>query len=414
MYLAPHDAYVRFERDLGEELIPVRFLYDAVQYANNPLNLFIIDACRDNPWTKPLEQFGLISPTKSTPASENVILANSTLSGSKSPDGAGDKSPYAQAFVSSLDQADGTLSDFFGAIGISLRRLRKEHPEMPIPTINQPAGREFVFVPTQATYNREQKVYVTAVQSGNRDLLDDLAWKYSGGYFYRAAKNWLAHAPLAPASSLPSSIIQLQGATELLSGPSAKSAVLETRTAGTRLIATALSEQQQYVAVATGWKQEPAFVKVNQVRLAPLKIDQKSFSLTYKEDSTTSIDLVSDESLSEIKAISSKFSPLVTRVDVVGYVYTGAAPIHRRPLRLLSRQASALEALAAVGYDPIKIAVRKIPTQNTEEDEMVRIQFSGSNLPETGDFQKFNAEIFIKAQQMKPNRYLADGPSSSR
>jgi hypothetical protein len=409
MYLAPYDAYVRFERDLSEELIPIRLFYDAVQYANNPLNLFVIDACRDNPWTKPLEQFGLAYQSRSTPASENVILANSTLSGSKSPDGAGDRSPYADAFVLSLDQADENLSGFFGAIGGALHRLRRQHPEMPVPTIQQPTGREFVFVPTLATYNREQSIYKIATNTGNRDVLEQLTWKYSGGYFYKAAKSWLEHAPLAPANPLPANVIQLQKASEFRAAPSSKSTILETRSAGTRLVATALSDQKQYVAVATGWKQEPAFVRANQVRIAPVKIARKLLNISFKDSPETGVDLLSDESVSQMGALSKEFAPLLTRIDIIGYEYVGTASVQQHALRLLLRQAGVVEALSNIGYDSTKIAIRTRKTQNVDEDDLVRIQFNGSSLPEKNEFQNFSAEAFIKAQETRPDLYVAGG-----
>jgi len=83
-------------------------------------------------------------------------------------------------------------------------------------------------------------------------------------------------------------------------------------------------------------------------------------------------------------------------------------------LRLLSRQASALEALSAIGYDPTTVGIRKRAAQSAQDDDLVSIQFNGSTLPDKGDFQKFSTEVFIKAQQARPEHYLADGPSSSR
>jgi hypothetical protein len=221
MYLAPYDAYVLFERDLDEELIPLQLLYDAIAYAKNPLNIIVLDACRDNPWSKPLEQFGPRRPLAATPASENVILANSTLSGGKALDGSEDLSPYAAAFISSLSQEDAGLTDFFGSITTSLYELRSKFPSIAMPTLLQAPGREFVFVPTVVTYNREQRAYQIGKEKGSRELLRQLTWKYSAGYFYKAAKDWLENARLAPTSSLPTSVIQIQGSGELRAACSA-------------------------------------------------------------------------------------------------------------------------------------------------------------------------------------------------
>jgi len=414
MYLAPYDAYVRFERDLGEELIPMGLLYDAIKYANNPLNLFVIDACRDNPWTKPLEQFGSVYQVGSTPSSENVIVANSTLSGNRAPDGVGDHSPYADAFVVNLDQSDETLSAFFAGIGVAMYRLRQQHPEVSVPVIQQPPGREFVFVPTLDTFNREEKIFRVGVQQGNRDLLQQLVWQYSGGYFYKAARTWLDHAPLAPSTPLPGSVIQLQNDSELKALPSANSAVLETRPAGTRLVATALSAQKQYVAVETGWKQDPAFVKINQVRLAPAKIVRKSIDVGFAQGAVAGVEVPSEDSLRQLDMLAKEFEPPLTRIDVIGFNYMGAVSADHHALKLLLRQAGIVEALSKIGYDSSKVAISTRSTQNIGEKDLVRIQFIGSTLPAANEFVKFSPDAFAKANGPKLPAEVATGPSNSR
>ena len=42
----------------------MNLFYDAFEYAKNPLNILLIDACRDDPWEKELAEFGTSWPPR--------------------------------------------------------------------------------------------------------------------------------------------------------------------------------------------------------------------------------------------------------------------------------------------------------------------------------------------------------------
>jgi hypothetical protein len=57
-----------------------------------------------------------------------------------------------------------------------------------------------------------------------------------------------------------------------------------------------------------------------------------------------------------------------------------------------------IEVLTDIGYDASKIAISEGESSNTEDEDAIWVRFSGSSLPDTEAFQKFNAEAFIKVQ----------------
>jgi hypothetical protein len=302
MYLLPFDAYVEFERDLNEELTPVSLFYDAFKFADNPLDFLVIDACRDNAWTKPFASFGSeIQAPVSTPSSKNVFLVTSTLSGHKTPDGTGDVSPFAEAFAKALEPNDRGLSEVFGSIGTDLDQLNSSDPDAATPIVDSIPGRDFVFVPTVESFNREEAIFNSGITTGNRKVLTTLIFNYSGGYFYSAAKALLSGGNLAPTPAVPPApIIKVVESSNLRTGPSLGSEVASTESAGTLLNVVGATEKRAgsywfpVKVPSTGMK---AFVRTDRV-----SIEGKSLKATTLAMDFTTSDALSAESLARLSA----------------------------------------------------------------------------------------------------------------
>ena len=204
MYLVPHDNLIRYERDFEEELIPLRLLYDAFSYANNPLNFIIVDACRDDAWPKPLEKLGEV-PAFPPLDDSRVILAFATLNGKKAGDtiNGQDVGPFAGAFVSSI-APDIRQSDFFAEITVKMQSIQASLPDGQAPTITSMPGHEFIFVPTQREFNVEERIFQNAMSARDKnpeqgiDLLRKLKLAYGGGYLDEAATEQIEHWPVEP------------------------------------------------------------------------------------------------------------------------------------------------------------------------------------------------------------------------
>jgi hypothetical protein len=376
MYFAPHDAYVRYDRDFEEELIAASLIRDAFSHANNPLNFLIVDACRDNPWKNLLEQFGSSRPQAAAGAgSPNVILATSTLSGAKSLDGTASLSPYADAFVASLNQYDAGLSDFFGAIGIALHRVHGQFPISQFPAVVQPSGREFVFAPTTETFNQEQTIFQTGVSTGNRNVLQGLIWKYSGGYFHNAARYHLAHAPLKPTASVAiTQIVKFRRASGVVEQPGASSRVVVTLPAGSRVQVTAqpVSYHPNRVAVELGEQYWSEFVKADYIQR--FRTRDTVTSLQFEPTTKAGIETLTVESQSEIREfLEGQTSVSIGDVQVVGYLHRHKEGHPTNTLRLLTRQAAVIQALSGFGYDASKVTLATRETEKPEEADSIQL-----------------------------------------
>jgi len=364
MYLAPYDSYVRFEQDFEEELIPIHMFYDAFRYAGNPMNLLIIDACRDNPWTRPVAKFNQINYPSPQISAENVILATSTLSGEKADDGKEDVSPFADAFVHSVMEADFGLGKVSEQLSRIIRRLRQKNPTAEVPTINGLAGRDFVFDPTLKTFNLEQEAFNTGKQLGNRDLLNDLLWNYSAGYFYKSAKDYLDTAPLAPQSAsaaVPTRIVMTNGSYALRNLPSTKADIAEIKPAGTRLAVVAEGPKSrngdQWYTVAID-RPEPAYVLAKRVQTISKANPIVLSNLLFDPGQQAGVEQVATESAAEIRRVmGGENKNTITRVTVVGYGSTAAEGNSTAGLQLIGRQAAVVREIAETGFDGSKIAV---------------------------------------------------------
>lgn len=383
IYLVPHDAYIQFERDLDEELIPISLFYDAFTYAGNPLNLIILDACRDNPWKEALRQFGNPpGPMSATKIPDNVIMANATVSGGKAFDGDGEGSPYAKSFVATIKKADTGLSQFFDVIAREFAKLRAKQPGTEIPASPDRKGREFVFAPTIVTYNQEHESYKNATAAkNNRELLNTLVYQFPGGYFYKRAKDhlesWdfaplvLAAARRQPAAAVsPKKVVALIEPARLRSMPSLKGTVKETRPAGALLTIggdPVIDGNKKWISVESDVLKESLYVNLDNVReLAPKR---EVLPLKFVATSRPGVDALESESKTKIETtFKSERQPLITGVTIVGYNRDSESASAQDSLRVLMRQSLVIQALSEAGYDTSKA---KLTSRSTEAADKV-------------------------------------------
>ncbi len=383
MYLLPYDAFVEYDQDFEEDLIPISLFYEAFDFADNPFGLIIVDACRDDPWsTHPVASFGPALDLSTAPiASQNVIFSSSVLSGSKALDGSDDLSPYAAAFVDALNQSDEGLSTFFGTIGKTIHRMSTLKSTGDVPVTQLIDGRDFVFVPTIKTFHQEQTIYMGGLSTGNRDVLNDLLWEYSGGYFYDAAKTWLANAPLAPANAAtPARVAQLIDSSNLRTGPSLESDVVTMSDKGTRLAVVGELKSQAgsnwFPVLAPGG--QDAFVRTDRVRILDYKPTSTTLVMNFSTESHEGNEVLSAESKAKLSAaFGSPAGAAITGVTVAGYKVRGADGSLGDQHQLLARQTIVLEALKEAGFDSSKATLSVKETADREKDNAVFCIWSG-------------------------------------
>ncbi len=99
-WLVPVGAVVNTEADAEDETVRADYVLEVMDLARNQLNIVILDACRNNPFTRSFRsvQRGL-APVQ---APSNSVVAYSTAPGAVAADGAGANSPYARALAAEI------------------------------------------------------------------------------------------------------------------------------------------------------------------------------------------------------------------------------------------------------------------------------------------------------------------------
>jgi uncharacterized caspase-like protein len=119
-YLVPVDARLERDTDVYDEAFALDRLLIAVEPAKQ-LRLVILDACRDNPFSRMLKQANSTRSigrglAKVEPASPNTMVAFAAKAGSTAQDGDGKNSPFAIALVNHLTTPGLDLRKAFGFV----------------------------------------------------------------------------------------------------------------------------------------------------------------------------------------------------------------------------------------------------------------------------------------------------------
>jgi formylglycine-generating enzyme required for sulfatase activity len=99
-YLIPTTARIEREGDVEIEAVSADWVIEQMRYARNRLNIVILDACRNNPFTRSMRSVDHGLATMDAPA--GILIAYSTAPGSVAADGAGRNSPYTEALTHAI------------------------------------------------------------------------------------------------------------------------------------------------------------------------------------------------------------------------------------------------------------------------------------------------------------------------
>lgn len=103
-YLIPTQARIRRKEDIEDETISLRYIMSSLADAQNDFNLVVLDACRDNPFTRGFSRAitrGL-APMSDTPSGSLVLYA--TAANDQASDGDGRNSPFARHLLANIRQ----------------------------------------------------------------------------------------------------------------------------------------------------------------------------------------------------------------------------------------------------------------------------------------------------------------------
>lgn len=120
-YLIPVDASIRSENEVELEAMDVARVLVEMENAGNELNIVILDACRNNPFSRSWRSTndGLAQINAPT----GTLIAYSTAPGRVASDGTGRNAPYTAALLKVLKIPDLSLSDVFMQVRAEVQRM---------------------------------------------------------------------------------------------------------------------------------------------------------------------------------------------------------------------------------------------------------------------------------------------------
>ena len=111
-YLIPTDAQIGKEADVDLAAVTLSSIMSQMQFADNAVNIVILDACRDNPLKGSARGLTRGLAEVKTPTS-GTFIAYSTAPGETAADGDGINSPYTKALAQTLTEPGLSIGDVF-------------------------------------------------------------------------------------------------------------------------------------------------------------------------------------------------------------------------------------------------------------------------------------------------------------
>jgi len=199
-YLIPVDAVLERDTDVYDEALSLDRVLVAVEPAKQ-LRLVILDACRDNPFSKTMKKVGMRSIgrglAKVEPTSPNTLIAYAAKAGSTAADGDSKNSPFTTALVRHIATPGLDLRKAFGFVRDDVLKVTNNRQE---PYVYGSLGGEDVpLVPAKAAPPAPapdpradiRRDYELSLQLGTRAAWDTFLKSYPSGFYADLAKGQL-------------------------------------------------------------------------------------------------------------------------------------------------------------------------------------------------------------------------------
>ena len=124
-YLVPVDANIEREYDIEDECIKADIVLRMMEMYDNPMNIIILDACRNNPCARSFRSvdLGLAQPESAPTGS---IIAFATAPGKTASDGDGENGLYTQELIKAMRQKGLSIEQVFKKVRINVLKLSDE------------------------------------------------------------------------------------------------------------------------------------------------------------------------------------------------------------------------------------------------------------------------------------------------
>jgi uncharacterized caspase-like protein len=200
-YLIPVDAVLDRDIDIYDEALSLDRVLVSLEPAKK-LRLVILDACRDNPFTRSMKRTiaaraigrGL---AKVEPTNPNTVIAFASKAGSTASDGDGKNSPFTAALVNHVTKPGLDLRKAFGYVRDEVLKSTGNRQEPYL--YGSLGGDDFPLVPAQPVATGPQadpqtavrRDYELALQLGSRDGWEAFLRTYPDGFYADLAKGQL-------------------------------------------------------------------------------------------------------------------------------------------------------------------------------------------------------------------------------
>ncbi|QHO73346.1 caspase (peptidase) [Bradyrhizobium sp. CCBAU 051011] len=202
-YLIPVDARLERDTDVYDEAFSLDRILIAIEPAKK-LRLVILDACRDNPFSRTMKRTvasraigqGL---AKVEPTSPNVLIAYSAKAGSTAADGDGQNSPFTAALSHHLTKPGLDVRRAFGFVRDEVLKTTNNRQEpfvygslggedVPLVPAPRPAPAAAAPAPALSAQAEARRDYELALQIGNKSALNAFLAQYPDGFYSSLAK----------------------------------------------------------------------------------------------------------------------------------------------------------------------------------------------------------------------------------
>jgi len=193
-YLIPVDATIRTQDDVAPRSVELNALLQGLGKAGNPMNVIVLDACRDNPFgtAVSLEQKGL----SQFDAPVGSLLAYATSPGNVASDGSGSNGLYTESLLQELKTPEAKIEDVFKRVRLAVRRHSKGQQ---IPWESTSLEQDFYFRPPSAVrklseteaeqrFEEELAIWERIKAAAEPAPLEDYLRRYPSGLFSEIAQ----------------------------------------------------------------------------------------------------------------------------------------------------------------------------------------------------------------------------------
>ena len=193
-YLVPVDAAIARQADIPSMCVDVNAVIEGIGRAANPMNVVILDACRENPFARevPLEQKGL----SQVDAPPGTLLAYATSPGNLASDGDGANGLYTEQLLREMKVPEAKIEDVFKRVRLAVRRRSNGRQ---IPWESTSLEQDFWFIPpkelraqserdAERVFKEEAVLWEKARLASTPGPLEDYLRRYPSGRFAEIAQ----------------------------------------------------------------------------------------------------------------------------------------------------------------------------------------------------------------------------------